>query len=352
MSYDHSIEEELDKVHAKMIAKYNMKKAARRDIATAKRMEYYLRIFKALGNQHDDRIQPVFQNALEAEAFTQISEQVGQALGIKNYSLFRNQHQWYLNSGERWGADDVFEAELTQLLNIALEESSVETADIKDAGASLVGNIPGNISKRYLELLKQRGQSIVNATSKPSQLIDVPQFRAGKSDVKGYSASFDISANVRPEWQEFITLFKGVSCTLKNYSSKSSTEVIHLGKTTIEKAILGELSELSYSPKKALHIYDHTIDSYLSANRAVNKQEVGGHIQHLRFAYELAGGGLYDAEGNRLDQADFFIYNDPSSNNIWVRSTKEMIANAMDYMDLGMKDPLHSGMVVLKQAFV
>ena len=72
---------------------------------------------------------------------------------------------------------------------------------------------------------------------------------------------------------------------------------------------------------------------------------------HLRFAYELSGGGLYDADGNRLDAADFFIYNDPTSNNIWVKSTKEMIANATDYMDKVVRNPLTSGIVVLKQSF-
>jgi len=70
----------------------------------------------------------------------------------------------------------------------------------------------------------------------------------------------------------------------------------------------------------------------------------------LRFAYELAGGGLRDESGQKIDSADFFIYNDPASNNIYVRSTKEMIANAMNYMG-NVRDPLRSNIIILKNSF-
>jgi hypothetical protein len=59
---------------------------------------------------------------------------------------------------------------------------------------------------------------------------------------------------------------------------------------------------------------------------------------------------LRDSKNNKLDSADFFIYNDPASDNIYVRSTKEMIANAMNYMAT-VKDPLHSNIIILKNSF-
>ena len=70
----------------------------------------------------------------------------------------------------------------------------------------------------------------------------------------------------------------------------------------------------------------------------------------MRFAYELAGGGLYDSSGNRLDSADFFIYNDPASDNIWVRSTKEMIYNITKYIG-NMSNNINSEVIILKNSF-
>lgn len=345
---DHDINTELNEVHSRMIAKYNLKKQASSDVVKAKQMEAYLRTFKALGNQHDDKIMPTFQNELETEAMRQIALDVGVALGINSYSLFRNQHRWYLDSQSRWGADDVFEAELQTLLNIALNKASINQNVTINSGSAIVGNIAGNISKEFLNLVSENGQRIISTSSIPSKLISTPQFRAGKVDVTGYSGNFDIIADIDSKWQNFIRIFTGAKFTVKNYSSTSKNEIIHLGRSNIMKSILGELDELNYSSKNALHIYYHSINSY-------NKRKtetVGHHILHLRFAYELSGGGLYDSQGNRLDAADFFIYNDPSSNNIWVRSTKDMIANAMDYLDSSIGNPITSGVVILKQSFV
>lgn len=345
---DHNINTELDEVHNRMIAKYNLKRKATSDVARAKQMEGYLRMFKALGNQRDDKIMPSFQNELESEAMKQIALDVGAALGINSYSLFRNQHKWYLDSQTRWGADDVFEAELSALLNVALERASINKTATINAGSTLVGNIAGNISQEFLQLMSENGQRIISSTSMPSKLINTPQFRAGKVDVTGYKGNFDITADIDSQWQNFIRIFSGAKFTVKNYSSTSSSEVIHLGRSNIMKSILGELDELNYPIRNALHIYYHSINSY---NKKKTKT-VGHHILHLRFAYELSGGGLYDSQGNRLDAADFFIYNDPSSNNIWVRSTKDMIANAMDYLDSSIGNPITSGVVILKQSFV
>lgn len=344
----HNINSELNEVHGRMISKYKMKQQASIDIMKAKQMETYLRAFKAIGNQHNDKISSVFQNELEAQAMREIAAEVGNALGIGSYSLFRNEHRWYLDSQSRWGADDVFEAELSTLLDMALEKASNNKISISESGSQLIGNMAGNISKEFLQILSENGSRIIQSTTMPSKLIDTPQFRSGKVDVTGYQGNFDITANILPEWQNFIQLFTGAKFTVKNYSSKSSSEVIHLGKSNIMKSILGALDELQYSTDNALHIYYHSINSY---NKKKN-EKVGSHILHLRFAYELTGGGLYDSQGNRLDAADFFIYNDPASNNIWVRSTKDMINNAMDYLNSSIGNPITSGVVILKQSFI
>ena len=331
-----------------MMRRYNIKTKAKADIARAKRMEYYLRAFKAAGNQHDDKIAPTIQKELESEGLQAIAQDVGKALGINTYSLFRNKHSWYHGKSQaRWGADDVFEAELSALLDIALEKASGGKITANNSGTSLVGNLPGNISAAFLQEVQSQGQKLVDAGRMESDLINNPTFKSGKVDMVGYKGNFSIEADIQPQWQEFINLFTGVKCTLKNYSGDSAVEAIHLGKTNPKKSIVGQLDELQYQPKQAAHIYYHAVNSYNQDQSTY----IGDHLLHLRFAYELSGGGLYDANGNRLDAADFFIYNDPVSNNIWVKSTKEMIANAMDYMDKIVRNPLTSGIVILKQAF-
>lgn len=337
---EHSIYDEMRAVHTAMLTKYNLERSAAEDIARAKTMEKYLRAFKNAGNKHKDKNNNVIQDSLEEQAMSDLAEQVGQSLGIGKYSLFRNAHSWYLDSQARWGADDVFEAEFAKFLDISLDKATDGKAD---SGAKLIGNLAGNISKEYMQEVSARGQEMIDSKYVSSELITKPTFRSGKVDVESFSAT--ITATVQPQWEEFINAFKGARFTVKNYSSNSNTEVIHLGNTDITKTLIGALSDINYGVKEATHIFYHSLH-YVESGDGI----VGGHVLHLRFSYELAGGGLQDQSGNRIDAADFFVYNDPASNNIWVRSTKEMIANAMNYMG-NVKDPLHSGIVLLKTSF-
>lgn len=342
----HSIYAEMRRVHNSMIAKYNLDRSAASDIARAKTMTKYLRAFKAAGNRASQGDSPI-QTSFETEAMAEIAAKVGKALGIKKYSLFRNQHFWYGNDkGDRsakslWGADDVFEAELATFLNTALTKAVGRVP--KGQKAALVGDLPSNISEGFMQELAPYFEKKTNAETHESDLISKPQFRAGKVDVTSFSG--EISARVNPMWDEFIAAFAGARFTVKNYSGNSQNEVIHLGNTNIAKSLLGSLSEMGFQEKEALHIFYHSLAYAQKGNSFV-----GEHILHLRFAYELAGGGLRDSSGKRLDSADFFVYNDPTSDNIYVRSTKAMIADAMKYMR-GVRDPLRSNIVILKSSF-
>ena len=94
--------------------------------------------------------------------------------------------------------------------------------------------------------------------------------------------------------------------TLKNYSSKTLGEVIHLGNTNPTKAILSSLGDLNYSPKEAVHIYYHVTGG---KNKNIKNKKQGNHIIHLRFAYELSGGKLVDSSGKDIQKADFLKKN-------------------------------------------
>jgi hypothetical protein len=361
---EHSLPSELAAVHDDMIATYELEQAARVDAARAKVMEGYLRKFKQLGKNKNQN-NPAYQDDLEAQAWQELSREVGKALGITSqtgyYSLFANVHSKYIHKQSEWGADDVFEAEFTKLLELAGQKAANKKTSI-DMGVSLIGGKTANINKAGIEALNKipemitndfhtelgnQGQQIINRTAFPSELITAPTFRSGKVDATGFNREWIVEADIKPEWRGFINAFTGATFTLKNYNSNSKTETIHLGSSNLYKAIYGTLNgELGYPADEAAHIYYHTINFYSQTQDG----EVGSHIVHLRFVYELTGQGLYDSEGNRLDGADFFIYNDPVSDNVWVRSTKEMIAEIQNYIG-NVSDPLHSGIVLLKNSF-
>lgn len=339
----HSIYDEMRRVHQSMLDKYNLEKEAKGDIARAEIMTQYLRAFKQIGNKDGTRTSSI-QLPMEAEAVQDIAEMVGRTLGIGQkggYSLFRMKHSWYLDKQKEWGADDVFEAELNALLNAALDKAT-DGKGIGGDKAKIVGGLAANISEDFMSSLDPFFSKKVQAETEESDLITKPQYRSGKVDVTSFTG--EVTSQVQPKWEEFLNVFKGARFTVKNYSSTSKTEVIHLGNTNITKSLLGSLEEIGIQQKSAIHIFFHSL-----AYAKRQDLEVGQHLLHLRFAYELTGGGLYVGK-DRLDSADFFIYNDPASDNIYVRSTKEMIANAMRYMS-NVQDPLRSNIAILKSSF-
>ena len=162
----HTIYSEMGYVHTQMKQRYDLQKQAQGDIIKAKEMEQYLRMFKMVGNQEANNTG--IQSVLEQEGMQEIIAEIGQRLGIGSYNLFKNQHRWYLDAQQRWGADDVFEAELAALLQIAGEKAIGKSN--ANTGVELIGNLTGNIAKEFFQELSASGQSIVSKSSKNSNI--------------------------------------------------------------------------------------------------------------------------------------------------------------------------------------
>lgn len=365
---DHSIVEELGRVHDKMKLKYNLERSAKSDIARAKKMEKYLRAIKTASNRPYPSKMTKYQKLLNQGVIDNLTEAINTSMNItntKSHSLFRKSHGTYHKQQSQWGADDVFEAEFARLLQqagkMALVDQNVDV-DIDLMGVNIIGGKSANINQAGLKIMEDVMQELgdkevidefIDRTSIPSDMMEKPEARSAKVDVTGYSAEWYIESEVKPEWRDFIKTFTGAKFTLKNYNSWSqSTTTIHLGTTNPYKAMYGMLSALNFAPKDAAHIYFHSVGSYNkpnNKNEADNKADIANHVIHIRFAYELTGEGLYVGD-TRLDAADFFIYNDPGTDRIWVKSTKEMIAKMEEYRG-NVGNPFHSGIVLLKQSF-
>lgn len=334
----HSIYAEMEDVHDKMISRYEVDNSG--DIERAEKMESYLRYFKKVG-RHTEAGKANLVGDLEYQALGDLSDDINTALGLNRSTIFRSRHSKYRDKQGLWGVDDIFEAELKELLNAAVKKATSNTGT---ADAKTLGQLDGNIATEFLQSMSEEGQLIIDKEYQTSFLIEKPTFRSQKIDVQSFTGEFSIDTQIKPEWREFIEVFSGANFTVKNYSN-SQYDTIHLGRTVLPKAVGGILSVL-YPAKQATHIYYHAI-SYVNKS----DKEVSSHILHLRFAYELTGDGLYDKEGHQLSAADFFVYNNPDSDDIWVRSTKAMISEAMDYMT-EVTDPYLSEIRILKGSFI
>ena len=350
----HSIQAELDYVHNVIMSYQDLKQQAATDVAKAKVLERYLRKFKIARRQVEaspEGIQKDLENIAINDIETIITS-TNTSLGFSGASgaLFRRVHGDFLGAKSR-GGDDIFEAEFSTFLNQILQTAAIDNnaINLDTQGASMVGNIPGNISKSLLEKISDNKEQIKHLVmKKSSQFLNEPMARAIKTDVSGY-LNINIETNIKPEWQEFIAAVAGANFTLKNYSSYSGTEAIHLGNTNLIKASLATLNSFLGDEDQALHVFFHS-------NYHASEPEVATHIQHWRLIYELTGKGLHiQGEGGEiaLDEADFIVYNDPSSDNIWVRSTKQIICDALepsiDALQVGGK--ITSSIVLVKNYF-
>lgn len=361
----HHAIDELNLVHSQMKRYYIQDINAQSDIIKASKMENYLRQFKSLAETRFEKSlnnKVDFQRSLEIDGMNEILDMVESMLGSKY--LFHLGHHWS-NAQEiakKTGADDIFEAQLYALLEKAGQYALQEGSESIQLGISIIGEVKGNtvknvnlIQKRadkiVKEVISKIGENEIAKAISPSDIITPPTYRAAKTDVTGYSKTINIKADIKPEWQDFIRVFQGANFSLKNYSSGGKGQVIHLGNTNSFKAMYGVLNTIGFKPTKSEHIYIHTRISYLFGHTAA-QGEGPSHIIHMRFAYELTGAGLYDEQGNKMDEVDFFIYNDPNSENIYVRSTKQMIKDVFEYLDISkIGDPWTSGIVITKSAF-
>ena len=354
MSYDfsqaHTAAQALAQVHERMKQRFSNQHG---DVLKAQQMQTYLQYFKhvfyhpELYATNDPLLASL---GLEQDAIEEMRERFQQVLGVssKYTQVFRSEHKWYRG---RTDFDDIVEGELNALLQVMAEKATgVKNINL---GQKIVGAETATVDLDELssEIIDQLVNNIQEKISKKqtSKIIDEIQVtaRSGKTDVTGYSKELMVGANIVPNFENFMNLFTGVNFSIKNYKGDSQYQ-IHLGNTNPFKAMYGSLTDLGYDPKSAVHVYSHSKMSYKKNANVISRNN---DIFHLRFMYELTGSGLIDAETRKpLNSVDFLIYNDPSSDKIFVKSTKEMISNILDHKHMKITNPW-SGIYISKLDF-
>ena len=340
--------QELSQVHDKMIAAYD-KRQYSTDVQRAQQMENILRKLKATKITDDNN-----SNNLES-IFDQQCYQIAD-MALKNIQtvsnsdklhakrLFATTHSAGYELGKSMDVDDIVEAELASVLQSiqSLGLSDIEINNL-DFLSNTTGRIKGNLATEGQKLISNITGEIVEETvnkiqntnfrnksyQKIAARLKDTQAKSIKTDVQSFNV--ELVADLKPEWEQF-SVFAGANFTIKNYLSKRKDGraiQIHLGETNPYKSVLAQLDYLGYPYEEGRHIFFHSLNSWLQ--RRTKAVEV--HIPHIRFAYELQGNGLYDEDGASLSGADFLIVNDPISENIYVRSTKALIAHALQKSD-------------------
>lgn len=343
------IESQLNLAHAELMDKLKLEQKAKTDRLKAKEMEDVLYTIKNL--------KMLSENSIDTALNEQAQEIIQQSLMALNanrrgrnkftsQSLFHRTHK----TKTSLNSDDIFEEELAAVI-ASIE--TLATGKTISLDSKLVGTSSANIFitetddtvKKVLSKYNAKLSNAIQQKSSTKQDRHTVNVRAtaGKVDVTGIS-DMSITAELNPAWEHLMKLFSNCTFSVKNYSSKALTSLnIHLGSTNIYKALYGALSQSNRTEQEINYIIGAGLRSYMASKN----KTVATHFYHLRFIYELTGVGLYDSEGP-ISGVDFLIYNDPSSEAIYVRSTADLILQELNKKRIG---SLRSGITLAKSMF-
>ena len=179
----------------------------------------------------------------------------------------------------------------------------------------------------------------------------------GKIDVTGTMATVTVEVGANPYLAEIAELLNKASFSIKSYSSKSfdkelerlidsKVTKLHLGHTNQKRILQDVLGAAGIPNKVSLSMYYY---AKKTRNRTVKKE-----ASRLIFIYELTGYGqkyVNNAIQSVLSElgvngANYFIYNDPATQDIHVVSTAKLIKDMWEHVD----DLLEKGATTLEKA--
>lgn len=323
----------LDEVHNKMIQHYTLNNngalgSAAAMEAKAQKIQNFLSQLKADAKKGD-----AVANALHKSILSDI--QMMSNKGTKMSKLFQR------SGGVKFEKElsQVVQSVMSQAAGQAISEISMSNIHLGKEQANINLQDPFAISDIVQSLLEQvgtRAQRIIQDSSgqkfKYLKLVDT----SGKVDVQGYQLSSNVQ--IAPEWRELYDLLSEASFSVKNYGNfywdfqsqqlMPSTQ-LKLGNTNLFKVYYGVLSDLGYGKSQIIESFKRILNNKDDAH-------ICKRINQIRFVYELTGAGLSYSSNNSLlkSQANYFIYNNPDTGEIYVRSTAKMIADMLENMDM------------------
>ena len=303
--------------------------------------------------QNKDQLAESVDQAVIEQVLANINTKLTNNRLIKN--LFRR------TSSQGWKQGAIFEEELAQVVEEVLSMGSGKQlqSGITQTGTKTVNIAQGekiNIQKYGEALVEAVGKGVYNKVKNTKTNFAAVQ---GKIDISGLQAQVHITANPTSYLFRIATLLSKANISAKSYSSsywsnaiqKRITKIsqeIHLGHTDPRRIYTDLFTKEAGTPAPV------SLSLFMYLKNTKN-QKLQSMANKLRFIYELTGYGqqyvdqsiqdILNAEG--LGHANYFIYNDPASDNIYVQSTASIIAEMWDTID----DIIKKDSVTLSKSF-
>ena len=312
----------------------------------AKELQDFFQDIKTASNSQVGRYYlDSIQDTMKREVISQVVQMSLRASDNPS-SLFR-----YVASSqdEIWRQGAVFEKQLSAVMASVLNMASskrIDSRSVRNLASSMnwgskTAGLDANLIDEMGKSATQAALNQFNETANSKDKISkyVTEYRDAKIDVSGLSFTGTITAEPSSYLYRIATLLKKASFTAKSYASEkqkwiqairmniitqSQNTKLHLGSAESARAFLTVLGA-HLQPPVALSAYMYIINTDNTLIKAM--------ASRLRFIYELTGYGqkykdrtiqqLLKAEGDL--RANYIIYNDPGSNNIFVRSTADII---------------------------
>lgn len=289
---------------------------------------------------------------------------IQQVLSNVNAKLTNNrliQNLFRRTSSKGWKQGEIFEDELAQVVEEVLSMGSGKQIQ---PGATKVGKQLINIGKNGKididgygkELIEAVGKGVYNKMQNIKTTFSAVQ---GKIDISGLQAQVHITANPKSYLFRIATLLSKANISAKSYASNYWSNAIkmrimkvqqelHLGHTDPRRIYTDLFTKEAGTPAPV------SLSLFMYLKHTKN-QQLQSAANRLRFIYELTGYGqqyidsairdVLNTEG--LGHANYFIYNDPASDNIYVQSTAGIIAEMWDVID----DIIKKDSVTLSKSF-
>lgn len=199
----------------------------------------------------------------------------------------------------------------------------------EDIAKEVFNTLPGEV-KKELDLTEEQ------FTKQQIDYVKIHSNLQGKPDNQGLKLEYNVYAVKNPQYLDIFSLLNKCVFSLKSYASlqfdhdinqysiKKRTDQLKLGSTEAKKAITSALISLGQDIVTATACYYIATNS--KNNESINKQ----HLGHLKFYYELTGAGSINNELMDIAKVDYLVYNDPVSDHIAVKSSAELISEALN----------------------
>ena len=332
-------------VHKQMVSKYSNKNA--KEKANAQILQQFFQELKLAAAGHSTN------NFVNAAILDQIlvNIQAHSPGRFKIQNLFRGTGGSY-RQGKR------FEDELTRVVLAVLENISLDSAISKEqinigGKSGAPAEVFNAIDKMGKEVTWSIGEAVTKELEREVQESSDNFYTKrvqGKIDVRGYNVQ--VKANANERLLLIYDLLKDATFSAKSYASMtwdekvSSITSLNLGKAHYYRAFSGPLLGLGYDKK--------TTDSAIFAGRNAldNDVSVAQHFYHLRYIYELTGSGIVYNNGQFLGEVKYLIYNDPATDNIYVKSTSEILEDVLNGNPEFTGDPFNTTIHISKMKFL